>query len=775
MKPEDPDDTPTRFGQEPPAGGGDGAEDRTVPSLDAGGKAQPSPPPPPKPKAGKPPDPLLGAELGGCRIDALLGRGAMGAVYRARQLRLDRDVAIKVIRPEMMTDPRTLKRFEVEARTVGRFQTQHVVMVHDVGFEHGVHFLIMELVQGKNLREHVKVLAGGRLPAAEAIPLLRQACKGLEEARRLSVIHRDVKPDNLMLTDRGILKIADFGIAKPIENDFSMTLTSELIGTPLYMSPEQCQGAADLDFRSDMYSLGATFYYLLTGEPPVRASSVYELIQTKTKLENLCLWKALPELDENHPLSRVVERMTALDREDRYPSYEALLADIALVEQGATIARLPQRTAAKKQDGALPKLGRKPGAKSSRAPLLAGLGALVVVGGGAAFWFLQGGGAGARPAQPNVPRNEAGSTGGAAASGAGAFDAAAAGERLAALRRQLATAGPSEPMQAALAELAVDPSQTAERDRLRRDVERGLAARARLADLRVPTSLALPFEDLERHFTAVDAATTVERDTGEELAAWLLAQGKEARAERVLAAEAKSVLLGAFAAWQQDRARAGDEAALVALGERLSVLDAGRRRLLTLLPGLQDEIDAVLSQDVLDEQRVGLKERTVAPAAVDVSEALAAIAAEFERDGPIESLLERNRKLQPTRTDQIAERDRLANVMARAAECQQAANRAFTDVRPREPKLPFDDVDAYYAQVERALQPLRGDDGSLAPWAAALRARVRAEPELQAKVLAACRAAFDVWLRDSESETAVVAELEASLQSLSRGIARAAR
>ncbi|MGK0301672.1 MAG: tRNA A-37 threonylcarbamoyl transferase component Bud32, partial [Planctomycetota bacterium] len=157
---------------------------------------------------------LMGKTIGGCRIDKLLGRGAMGAVYKARQLKLDRDVAVKVIRPEMMTDPRMLKRFQIEARTVGKFNSANVVMVHDVGFELGVHYLVMEFVEGKNLREHVKLLAGGRRPAGEALSLIRQSCKGLEEARRLKVVHRDIKPDNLMLTTQNVLKIADFGIAK---------------------------------------------------------------------------------------------------------------------------------------------------------------------------------------------------------------------------------------------------------------------------------------------------------------------------------------------------------------------------------------------------------------------------------------------------------------------------------------------------------------------------------------------------------------------------------
>ncbi|MBL9076617.1 MAG: protein kinase [Planctomycetes bacterium] len=769
MKPtDDPDDTPTRFRGNPPPDAG-GAEERTVPSMDAGGKAPP-PPPAGKAKTPKAPDPLLGQTLGGCRIDALIGRGAMGAVYRARQISLERDVAVKVIRPEMMTDPRTLKRFEVEARTVGRFHTQHVVMVHDVGFEHGVHFLVMELVQGKNLRDHVKLLAGGRLPAAEAIPLLRQACLGLEEAQRVGVIHRDVKPDNLMLTDRGILKIADFGIAKPVESDFSMTLTSELIGTPLYMSPEQCRGAADLDFRSDMYSLGATFYYLLTGEPPVRASSVYELIQTKTKLENLCLWKALPELDQDNPLSRVIERMTALERDDRYASYEALLRDIAVVEQGGEVAAPTKGgaaapagakagKAAKPAAGSLPKLAPK-AAPKPRAGVVAVIGVLAVAAAGGGFWL-----ANRTPDATDDQRAVANGGGGAAVP-----DPADAGRRLGALRERLAAQGPSEALQRDVAALAVAPALAADRDRLRADVERALAIQQGLAGITAPTKLELPFAELGRHFAAVDKTTALDDGAGAELQAWVAAARTAARAERVLGVEAKAQLLAAWAQWQTDRPRASDETQLAQLGERLTGIGAAREQLLQYLPGLAADVDAVLSPDTIAKARSELELRTVSPVDVDVSAALAAIAADFEQHGPIESVVERTRKLAPTQLAQIQERDRLQNAMQRAADSRAAAERAFTDDRPRELSLPFRDVEDYHEQIERALQPLRRDDGSLAPWAEALRGKVRDEATLKDKALAVCRRAFADWERASNTDTAVPGQLEQDFELLLQGI-----
>lgn len=708
-----------------------GARDAT-----AAAPAAPTPAGPPPP-AGQ--DPLLGTELGGCRIEVLLGRGAMGAVYKARQLRLDREVAVKVIRPELLTDERMLKRFEVEARTVGRFNSPHVVMVHDVGFDRGVHYLVMEFVKGKNLREHTKLLAGGRLSVADAIPLLRQACKGLEEAQRLKVLHRDIKPDNLMLTERGVLKIADFGIAKPMHDDFSMTLTSELIGTPLYMSPEQCQAAPDLDFRSDMYSLGATFYYLLTGEPPIRASSVYELIQTKTKLENLCLWKALPELDQNHPLSRVVERMTALAREDRYPSYEALLQDLALVEQGRTLEiQRPRRGAPVAEP-----------ARSGRGGLLAGLAAvLLAAGGGYAWWANQ--------------------DDGQQRDGNGRGAVIASGVSLASLRTRLAEGGPSPSLREEVAAAQVSDVEVEGQQALLADLDQGLAIKQRLAALALPAAVEPPFETLRQYLQQADSAVATAGAVGPELQQWLSAARSTARAEAELGARGVASLVKAFATWQTDRlAAGGDPARLAALGQRLDELEAARTTLVESLPRTAGQLDRDLPRSELDQARISLRGGEVAPVRVDVGQALDEVQRQFESEGPMASLEQRLKELRPTLPEQVDRKAALLDALQRAASALALA-RGMRSTYPNEPQLPFEDIAAYFAAVQRELGTLAGADGVLPAWAEAVRGELRDEATLGGKALQRCRAAWDAFRAATPAARDAV-ELERLRRGLQRG------
>ncbi|MBL8724201.1 MAG: protein kinase [Planctomycetes bacterium] len=683
------------------------------------------------PQAGQ--DALLGAEIGGCRIDALLGRGAMGAVYRARQLRLDREVAVKVIRPELLTDERMLKRFEVEARTVGRFNSPHVVMVHDVGFERGVHYLVMEFVKGKNLREHTKLLAGGRLSVAEALPLLRQACKGLEEAQRLKVLHRDIKPDNLMLTERGVLKIADFGIAKPMHDDFSMTLTSELIGTPLYMSPEQCQAAPDLDFRSDMYSLGATFYYLLTGEPPIRASSVYELIQTKTKLENLCLWKALQELDQNHPLSRVIERMTALSRDDRYPSYEALLTDLALVEQGRTMEI--QRTA---------RGGTRVPARAGRGGLLAAAALLLVAaGGGYAWWAGQAG-------------------------GGGNGSAAAPAASLAALRARLADTGPSPALRDEVAAGAFAAAEQPEQQALLAELDQGLLVKQRLAGLATAVAVEPPFAALREHLQQVEAAVATANPPGPELLRWLSGVRTAARAEAEFGARGVASLVKAFAAWQNDRLVAGgDPARLAALGQRLDGIEAGRSALIELLPATAESLDRDLAKDELQKARNSLRGGDVVPVVVDVSQALDEVQRQFESEGPMASLEQRLKELRPTQPEQLDRKAALLDSLQRAASAIALA-RGMRSTYPNEPQLPFDDIAGYFAAVDRELAPLAATGSPLPGWAEAVRGELRDDTALGAKALLRCQKAWSDW-RAAAAGQHSPADLERLRRGLQRG------
>ncbi|MBL8755963.1 MAG: protein kinase [Planctomycetes bacterium] len=780
MSPIDPDDQPTRHGGPDP--GNPPPEERTVPfrGTNAGKDGKPLPG---KPSAPQPPDagapasvpaaagpakapagpvdPFVGKTLGGCRLDKMLGRGAMGAVYKARQLKLDRDVAVKVIRPEMMTDQRMLKRFEVEARTVGKFNSANVVMVHDVGFELGVHYLVMEFVQGKNLRDHVKLLAGGRLPVGEALPLLRQAIKGLEEAQRLQVVHRDIKPDNLMITDRGVLKIADFGIAKPLQEDFSMTLTSELVGTPLYMSPEQCQGEPDLDFRSDMYSLGATFYYLLTGEPPIRASSVYELIATKTKLANLCLWKALPGLDENNPLSRVIERMTALGREDRYDSYEELLNDLVLVEQGATIT-LKKRAAG----GVGPGAARKPVAKAAKAAkpgrgaVLAAIGLMLAAGGGGWLWWQS-----QQAKEPVVGGTvDANGNGGATVSAT-----------LPELRARLRSEGPTAALQRQIAELDLPAEQRVDRDRLVAAIGSSLAMQQALAAIARPTDLALPFDDLKQHCALVAAAARQAEECGPDLVDWRDRTVAAARAEGELSALALARLATTFSQWQDALQKAGNDAALRAdLGERLRVIESARTALHDLVPNLRDRLRTDLPVELLDKARRALAaEPTTGPLVdVDVAGVLATVQSQFAGEGPTEALRDRVQNLAPTRRDQVEARALLLNTIETARLAREQALGLKAQQYPDPPKPPFDDVTDYWQAIDRALQPVRTPDGQLPAWALALRGELRAEAALQTATVAACAASFTRWQQAKGKGAEAAAAVQALRTTRERAVAR---
>ena len=286
-------------------------------------------------KSEEAPDPLIGKMLLGCRIDALIGRGAMSTVYRARKVNLDKDVAVKVFKPELYDNPQALKRFQQEARIVAKFDTRHVVRIYDVAHDplQRVHYLEMEYVEGGNLREYAKSQQGGVLSALEAAQFLEQASKGLLEAQSLGVVHRDIKPDNLLLDRNQTVKIADFGISKIKGASIGITHYGQALGTPLYASPEQCMGT-EPTFQSDMYSLGASFFYLLTGQPPASGSSHYELIHEKAKIRQLSPRTERADLDVPRGISHIVERMTALQASDRYASFEEVISDCQQTKQG---------------------------------------------------------------------------------------------------------------------------------------------------------------------------------------------------------------------------------------------------------------------------------------------------------------------------------------------------------------------------------------------------------------------------------------------------------
>ena len=199
----------------------------------------------------------------------MIGAGGMGAVYKARQTGLDRLVAIKILPPEVGSDPAFAQRFTREAQALARLGHQHIVPVYDFGIAEGLYYFIMEYVDGANLRHLIKT---GELKPAEALEIVPQICEALQFAHDEGVVHRDIKPENILIDKRGRVKIADFGLARLLGTaapELSLTGTNQVLGTLHYMAPEQIQGLHTVDHRADIYSLGVVFYELLTGDLPM--------------------------------------------------------------------------------------------------------------------------------------------------------------------------------------------------------------------------------------------------------------------------------------------------------------------------------------------------------------------------------------------------------------------------------------------------------------------------------------------------------------------------
>jgi len=286
--------------------------------------------------AGKPID----FEIPGYQIIDRLGEGGMGVVYKARQVSMDRTVALKVLSEKYSANSEFIDRFIREARAAGRLNHPNVIHVHDVSKAGGRYFFSMEHIDGPTVKALLK--EKGRLPLKQTLEIVNQAAKALEFAHENGIIHRDIKPDNIMLTSEGIVKLADLGIAKSFE-DVSLAPTADglrrVLGTPHYMAPEQALGKS-IDRRADIYSLGATFYHMLTGKTPFKGSTITELLRAHVHEKLMPIQHLNPDVPES--VCFVVERMMAKSPEKRYENMTRLLEDLgkASVDKEAEIERL---------------------------------------------------------------------------------------------------------------------------------------------------------------------------------------------------------------------------------------------------------------------------------------------------------------------------------------------------------------------------------------------------------------------------------------------------
>ena len=285
-------------------------------------------------------DNLSGRSLGGYRLLRRLGRGAMGDVYLAEQQSLGRQVAVKVLRSDRALHPGAVERFSQEARAAAALVHGNIVQIHEVACVDGVHFLAEEYVAGPSLKAWL--LARGPLDAIQAISVLSQVGSALVKSAQAGIVHRDIKPENLLVTPAGEVKVADFGLARVLEDDLELTQQGMALGTPLYMSPEQAAGRP-VDVRSDLYSLGASVYHLLAGQPPFSGPTSLAVALAHQREQPMPLAAFRPELPAG--LGRIVEQLLAKRPEERCESPTDLLQAVEAVElaisTGSRHGRLP--------------------------------------------------------------------------------------------------------------------------------------------------------------------------------------------------------------------------------------------------------------------------------------------------------------------------------------------------------------------------------------------------------------------------------------------------
>jgi tRNA A-37 threonylcarbamoyl transferase component Bud32 len=278
---------------------------------------------------------IVGRTIGGCQVSEKLGQqGAMGCLFLAQHQNLNRKVVVKVLPPENATKKKNLERFLREARAAAKLEHPNIVQVLNVDKSpEGLYYIVMQFVDGKNLEQLIKEKE--RFEWKDATRIISEAAAGLQLAHRNGIIHRDIKADNIMVTNNGVTKVADFGLAKDQNTAVNITRDNAFIGTLIYMAPEIGR-IKDIDGRVDIYSLGITYYYMLTGKQPFRGFKPMELLSKRahekiSPPENFV--QGLP-MD----LRRLLGKMLIKDRDNRYSNMDELIDDLTALKAGVPIS-----------------------------------------------------------------------------------------------------------------------------------------------------------------------------------------------------------------------------------------------------------------------------------------------------------------------------------------------------------------------------------------------------------------------------------------------------
>ncbi len=287
--------------------------------------------------------------VGDFEVRKKLGQGGMGVVYLAHQISLDRPVALKVLSKEMAAKPAFVERFVREARAMAKINHPSVVNCYHVGEEKGLHYVAMELIDGRSMQDWLNQL--GKLSVPDAVLVTLVCAEALAHAHSLHMVHRDVKPDNILVTRKGVVKVSDLGLAKALDDeDHSMTQSGTGLGTPHYMPPEQARNAKHIDATCDVYALGVTLYHFVTGALPFAADSVVELILAKERGTYKPARQLNKEVSER--LSLMIDKAMAKDRKARYQTLGEFIKDLeSLNIAGESLSFIPGEKAVLRRGG----------------------------------------------------------------------------------------------------------------------------------------------------------------------------------------------------------------------------------------------------------------------------------------------------------------------------------------------------------------------------------------------------------------------------------------